>query len=47
MQMGVPALTLGGGGQNRGAHSLAETFDTTDSHLGPQTVLLTVVALAR
>ncbi len=47
MQLGVPALTLGGGGQNRGAHSLAETFDTTDSHLGPQTVLLTVVALAR
>jgi acetylornithine deacetylase/succinyl-diaminopimelate desuccinylase-like protein len=47
MQLGIPALTLRGGGQNRGAHSLDETFDTTDSHLGPQTILLTIVALAR
>ena len=47
MQLGIPALTLRGGGQNRGAHSLDETFDTTDAHLGPQTILLTVVALAR
>jgi acetylornithine deacetylase/succinyl-diaminopimelate desuccinylase-like protein len=47
MQLGIPALTLRGGGTNRGAHSLDETFDTTDAHLGPQTILLTVVALAR
>jgi len=47
MQLGIPALTLRGGGNNRGAHSLDETFDTTDAHLGPQTILLTVVALAR
>jgi hypothetical protein len=30
-----------------GAHSLTESFDSTDSHLGPQGVLLTVLSLVR
>jgi hypothetical protein len=47
MQLGIPAVTLGGGGVASGAHSLTEAFDSTDSHLGPQAVLLTVVALVR
>ncbi len=47
MQLGIPAVKLGGGGVASGAHSLTEAFDSTDSHLGPQAVLLTVVALVR
>jgi tripeptide aminopeptidase len=47
MQLGIPAVTLGGGGVASGAHSLTESFDSTNSHLGPQTVLLTAVALVR
>lgn len=42
--MGVPAITIGGGGRGNGAHSPAETFDTTDSWKGTQRVLLTVLA---
>jgi len=47
MQLGIPAVTLGGGGEASRAHSLDESFDSTNSHLGPQAVLLTVVALVR
>jgi acetylornithine deacetylase/succinyl-diaminopimelate desuccinylase-like protein len=47
MSLGVPAITIGGGGEGTGAHSLNEAFDFTDSHLGPQAALLLVVALAR
>jgi hypothetical protein len=47
MQLGIPAVTLGGGGESSRAHSLDESFDSTNSHLGPQAVLLTVVALVR
>jgi len=46
MSLGIPAITVGGGGTSRGAHSLAEMFDTTDSYKGTQRVLLLVVALA-
>ena len=47
MSLGVPAITIGGGGMGSGAHALQEAFDSTDSHLGPQAALLLVVALAR
>jgi tripeptide aminopeptidase len=47
MQLGIPAVTLGGGGVASGAHSLTEAFDSTDSHLGPQIILLTAVSLVR
>lgn len=47
MWLGIPAVTLGGGGVASGAHSLTEAFDSTDSHLGPQIVLLTAVSLVR
>jgi len=47
MNLGIPAITVGGGGIGRGAHSLNETFDTTDSWKGTQRALLLAVALAR
>ena len=47
MSLGVPAMTIGGGGAGSGAHSPGESFDTTDSWKGTERVLLTVLALAR
>jgi acetylornithine deacetylase/succinyl-diaminopimelate desuccinylase-like protein len=46
MSLGLPAITVGGGGQGAGAHSPAESFDTTDSWKGTDRVLLLVIALA-
>jgi acetylornithine deacetylase/succinyl-diaminopimelate desuccinylase-like protein len=42
----IPAITIDGGGRGAGAHSLDETFDTTDSWKGTQRALLVAVALA-
>lgn len=47
MRLGVPAITVGSGGSGRGAHSLQETFDATDSWRGTQRMVLLAVALAR
>jgi len=47
MNMGIPAITIGGGGGGSGAHSLDETFDTRDSVLGTQRAILLAVSLAR
>jgi tripeptide aminopeptidase len=47
MNMGIPAITIGGGGVGTGAHSLDETFDTRDSWRGTQRAILLVVSLAR
>src|ERR1700733_2206773 len=47
MHIGIPAITIGGGGRGTGAHSLDETFDTKDSYIGTQRGLLLAVALAR
>ena len=46
ISLGIPAVTIDGGGRGGGAHSLAEWFDTTDSHLGTQWAILFVLALA-
>ena len=46
MSLGIPAITIGGGGRGTGSHSPAESFDTTDSWKGTERVLLLVVALA-
>ena len=43
----IPAVTIDGGGAGSGAHSLDETFDTTDSWKGTQRALLVAIALAR
>ena len=47
MNLGIPAVTIGGGGRGTEAHALTESFDTKDSFLGTQRGLLLVVALAR
>jgi len=47
MNLGIPAITISGGGVGTGAHSLDETFDAKDSWLGTQRALLLAVALAR
>ncbi len=47
MNLGIPAITIGGGGGGSGAHALGETFNTKDSWLGTQRALLLSVSLAR
>jgi tripeptide aminopeptidase len=47
MSLGIPAVTISGGGLGTGAHSLNETFDTRDSWKGTQRALLLAVSLAR
>lgn len=47
MNLGIPAVTIGGGGRGMEAHALTESFDTKDSYLGTQRALLLVTALAR
>jgi acetylornithine deacetylase/succinyl-diaminopimelate desuccinylase-like protein len=45
MSLRIPAITIGGGGSAHGAHSLAESFDSTGSWQGTQRALLLAVAL--
>ena len=47
MSLGIPAITIDGGGAGKDAHALTERFDTTDSWKGTQRALLVAVALAR
>jgi tripeptide aminopeptidase len=47
MNLGIPAITISGGGVGTGAHSLNEAFDATDSWRGTQRALLLAIALAR
>jgi tripeptide aminopeptidase len=47
MSLGVPAITVGGGGRGAGGHSPAESFDATDSVKGTERALVLVIALAR
>lgn len=46
LRYGIPAVTIGVGGIWRGAHSLGESFDMTDSYLGTQRVLAAALAIA-
>jgi len=45
MALGIPAITIAGGGTGGGAHSPGEWFIPLDSHLGPQTALLITLSL--
>ncbi len=45
MSLGIPAITIGGGGKDTGAHSLNESIDVTDAWTGPQNALLIVLSL--
>lgn len=47
MNLGIPAITISGGGNGTGAHSLNEAIDVKDSWRGTQRAILLVVALAR
>ncbi|MBD8068713.1 M20/M25/M40 family metallo-hydrolase [Bacillus sp. PS06] len=43
--LGIPAVTLGGGGDFGGVHTLNEYFDPTDSYFGAQKIFLTMMGL--
>lgn len=45
ISIGVPAITIDGGGIGKGAHSLDEQWDSKDSHLGSQRALLIVLGI--
>lgn len=45
ISLGIPAITIDGGGDGRSAHSLEEQFDTTNSHLGTQRALLIALGI--
>jgi tripeptide aminopeptidase len=47
MNLGIPAITIGGGGEGSAAHALDESFNTKDSYVGTQRGILLAVALAR
>jgi acetylornithine deacetylase/succinyl-diaminopimelate desuccinylase-like protein len=47
MSLGIPAITIGGGGVGTGAHSLNESFDSRDSWRGVERAILLAVVLAR
>jgi tripeptide aminopeptidase len=47
MSLGIPAVTIDGGGRGTGAHSLGETFDATNSDQGTSRALLLAIALTR
>lgn len=47
MSLGIPAITIDGGGRGTGAHSLGESFDSTESWKGTQRAVLVAIALAQ
>jgi acetylornithine deacetylase/succinyl-diaminopimelate desuccinylase-like protein len=47
MSLGIPAITIDGGGRGTDAHALSESFDSTDSWKGTQRALLLAIALAQ
>ncbi len=46
ISLGIPAVTLGGGGKAGGVHTLGEWHDPTDAHVGVQRLLLLLALLA-
>jgi tripeptide aminopeptidase len=44
MSLGIPAITIGGGGESSGEHSPEETFDAAGSELGSERALLIALA---
>jgi acetylornithine deacetylase/succinyl-diaminopimelate desuccinylase-like protein len=47
MSLGIPSITIDGGGRGQGAHAPEETFDATDSWRGTQRATLLTIALAQ
>ena len=46
LSLGIPAVSLGGGGRAGGAHSLCEWYDPTGRELGVKRILLTALAVS-
>ncbi|MCO7127574.1 M20/M25/M40 family metallo-hydrolase [Sporolactobacillus shoreicorticis] len=46
IHLGIPALTLGGGGECGGMHTLEEFYNPKNAYVGAQTVLLTTLAFS-
>ena len=46
LSLGIPAISLGGGGRAGGAHTLAEWYDPSGRELGLQRLLLTTLGIA-
>ncbi len=46
MSLGIPAITVGGGGSNPNSHALDESFDTTDGWKGTQRAVLLAITLS-
>ena len=47
LSLGIPGLAIGGGGAGHDAHSLSESFDTTNGYLGTQRATLLAIVLAQ
>ena len=47
ISLGIPAITIGGGGRGREAHALTESFDVTEAWQGAQHALLLTIALTQ
>jgi tripeptide aminopeptidase len=45
MSLGIPAVTIGGGGEGGNWHSRNEWYKPADAYLGPQNALLTILML--
>ncbi|MGH6755235.1 MAG: M20/M25/M40 family metallo-hydrolase, partial [Bradyrhizobium sp.] len=45
MSLGIPAVTIGGGGEGGNWHSRNEWYKPTDAYHGPQSALLTILML--
>jgi tripeptide aminopeptidase len=46
MSLGIPAVTIGGGGEGGNWHSRNEWYKPTDAWMGPQSALITVLMLS-
>jgi len=46
MSLGIPAVTIGGGGEGGNWHSRNEWYKPVDAYFGPQNALLTMLVLA-
>jgi acetylornithine deacetylase/succinyl-diaminopimelate desuccinylase-like protein len=46
MSLGIPAVTIGGGGEGGNWHSRSEWYRPVDAYLGPQNALLTILVLS-
>jgi acetylornithine deacetylase/succinyl-diaminopimelate desuccinylase-like protein len=46
MSLGIPSITLRGGGASEGTHSLEECWDPTNAYTGPQASYMAILGLA-